>query len=124
MAINPIHFLFLPRFWAMTITLPLLTVCADLIGIFAGLLISFFWLNIPPVLFFNELLSAVSLNMVLQSMEKAVCFAWIITLVSVFKGFNARGGADAVGKATTSCVVTSIFCIIMADAIFSFIFYF
>jgi len=62
--------------------------------------------------------------MILQSMEKTLVFAWIITLVAVFKGFHVQGGADAVGKATTSCVVTCIFTIIMADAIFSFIFYF
>jgi phospholipid/cholesterol/gamma-HCH transport system permease protein len=124
MAINPIHFLLLPRFWALTITLPLLTICADIIGIFAGLLVAVLFAGVPLELFMNELQKAVSITMVWQSMVKVVVFAWIITLVAVYKGFNTRGGADAVGKSTTSCVVTSIFSIIMADAIFSFIFYF
>jgi len=124
MAINPIHFLLLPRFWALSITLPLLTICADIIGIIAGLIVAVFYAGVPAELFFNELQNAVTATMIIQSLIKAVTFAWIITLVSVYKGFNAHGGADAVGKATTSCVVTCLFSIIMADAIFSFIFYF
>jgi phospholipid/cholesterol/gamma-HCH transport system permease protein len=124
MAINPIHFLVLPRFWALSITLPLLVICADLIGIFAGLLVAVLYAQVPIELFFNQLAGAVSVTMIYQSMIKTVTFAWIITLVAVYKGFNTRGGADAVGKATTSCVVTCIFSIILADAVFSFIFYF
>ncbi len=124
MAINPLHFILLPRFWAMSITVPLLTACSDAIGVAAGYLISFFYLDIPTELFFKQLVEAVSITMLWQSMVKALCFAWIIALVSVYKGFHVRGGADAVGKATTDCVVTCIFSIIMADAIFSFIFYF
>jgi phospholipid/cholesterol/gamma-HCH transport system permease protein len=124
MAINPIHFLLLPRFWAMTITLPLLVICADVIGIFAGLIVSFFYAGIPVQLFFHELSNAVTPTMLVQSMIKSVTFAWLIMLIATYKGFNAKGGADAVGKATTSCVVTCLFSIICADAVFSFIFYF
>ena len=124
MAINPIHFLVLPRFWAMSLTLPLLTVLAALAGIFAGMVVGllFFKLSIPA--FLNELKGAITLNFVGQALVKSLTFAWIITLVAVNKGMNVRGGADAVGKATTSCVVTCIFSIILADALFSFIFYY
>ncbi|MBF0431575.1 MAG: ABC transporter permease, partial [Fibrobacteria bacterium] len=124
MAINPIHFLLLPRFWALTITLPLLTICADLIGIFAGFLVAFLYAEVPAELFLGELMNAITVTMIWQSMIKAMTFAWIITLVATYKGFSARGGADAVGKATTSCVVTCLFTIILADAVFSFVFYF
>lgn len=124
MGIQPIQFLVLPRFWALSITLPLLTVCADIIGIFAGFLVAYFYADIPTHLFLGELEWGVTFTMVWQSMVKVVVFAWIITLVSTYKGLVVRGGADAVGRATTSCVVTCIFCIILADAIFSFLFYF
>ncbi len=124
MAINPIHYILLPRFWALSVTLPLLVICADLIGIFAGFLIALLFADVPALLFLNELQAAVTFTMVWQSMLKTLVFAWIITLVAVYKGMNAKGGADAVGKATTSCVVTCLFSIILADAIFSFVFYF
>ncbi len=124
MGINPIHFILLPRFWALTLMLPLLTICSDVIGITAGLLVSYLYCKVPIPLFFSELEVGVSSTMIIQSMLKTVVFAWIITLISVYKGLNTHGGADAVGKSTTSCVVTCLFTIILADALFSFVFYF
>ncbi len=123
MAINPIQFLVLPRFWAMTLCLPLLTVCSALMGIAAGLAVGMSFFNLSPASFLTELQSAITVNYVFQMLTKAVTFAWIITFVAVTKGIRVHGGADAVGKATTSCVVTCIFAIILADALFSFVFY-
>jgi len=97
MAINPIHFILLPRIWAMTVTLPLLTVCSALIGIFAGFLVSFFYLDIPTDLFINELAGAVTITMVWQSFVKVITFAWLISLVSIFKGFRVGGGGRCRG---------------------------
>ncbi len=124
MAINPIHFLVLPRFWAMSIAMPLLTVCSAVAGIFAGLIVGMVFFRLSAVSYLTELKGAVSLNFLGQALIKSLTFSWIITLVAINKGLNVRGGADAVGKATTSCVVTCIFSIILADAIFSFIFYY
>lgn len=124
MAINPIHYLVLPRFWAMSLTLPLLTVCSAVAGIFAGLVVGFLFFRLSPASFLNELRNSVTINFVGQALVKALTFAWIITLVAIRKGLSVRGGADAVGTSTTSCVVTCIAAIIVADAIFSFIFYF
>jgi phospholipid/cholesterol/gamma-HCH transport system permease protein len=124
MAINPIHYLVLPRFWAMSLTLPLLTVCSAVAGIFAGLVVGFFFFKLSPASFFTELKGAVTINFVGQALVKSLTFAWIIALVAIRKGLAVRGGADAVGRATTSCVVTCIASIIVSDAIFSFIFYF
>ena len=59
----------------------------------------------------------------LKSSIKALVFGWIITLIACNKGLNAHGGAEAVGKATTSSVVASICCIVLADTLFAFIFY-
>jgi phospholipid/cholesterol/gamma-HCH transport system permease protein len=124
MAANPIHFLVLPRFWAMSITMPLLTVCSAVSGIFAGLVVGFFFFRLAPSAYLNELKGAVTINYLGQALVKSLTFAWIIALVAITKGLAVRGGADAVGRATTSCVVTCISAIIVADAIFSFIFYF
>lgn len=124
MAINPIHFLVLPRFWAMSITMPLLTVLSAASGIFAGLVVGFLFFKLSPASYLSELKGAVTLNFLGQALVKSLTFAWIIALVAINKGLNVRGGADAVGKATTSCVVTCIFAIILADAVFSFIFYY
>jgi len=124
MAINPIHFLVLPRFWAMSLTMPLLTMCSSASGILAGLVVGLLFFRLSPVSYLTELKSSVSVHYLGQALIKSLTFSWIITLVAINKGLNVRGGADAVGKATTSCVVTCIFTIILADAIFSFIFYY
>jgi phospholipid/cholesterol/gamma-HCH transport system permease protein len=124
MAINPIHYLVLPRFWAMSLTMPLLTICSAASGIFAGLVVGFLFFNLSPASYLSELRGAVTVNFLGQALAKSLTFSWIIALVAINKGMNVRGGADAVGKATTSCVVTCIFTIILADALFSFIFYY
>lgn len=124
MAINPIHYLVLPRFWAMSLTMPLLTICSAASGIFAGLVVGFLFFNLSPASYLSELRGAVTVNFLGQALAKSLTFSWIIALVAINKGMNVRGGADAVGKATTSCVVTCIFAIILADAVFSFIFYY
>ena len=124
MAINPIHYLVLPRFWAMSICMPLLTLCSAVSGIVAGLIVGYLFFRLSPASYLHELKEAVTVNFLGQLLIKSLTFSWIITLVAVNKGMNVRGGADAVGKATTSCVVTCIFTIILADAVFSFIFYY
>lgn len=58
-----------------------------------------------------------------KSSIKALAFGWLVTLISCNKGLNAKGGAEAVGLATTSSVVTSIASIVIADTLFAFIFY-
>ncbi|MDB5103839.1 MAG: hypothetical protein JWP91_1528 [Fibrobacteres bacterium] len=124
MAINPIHFLVLPRFWAMSLCMPLLTVLSAASGIFAGLVVGLLFFRLSPASYLHELKDAVTINYLGQALIKSLTFSWIIALVAINKGMNVRGGADAVGKATTSCVVTCIFTIILADAVFSFIFYY
>ncbi len=124
MAINPIHFLVLPRFWAMSLTMPLLTLCSAASGIIAGLIVGMVFFRLSPASYLHELKNSVTINYLGQALVKSLTFSWIIALVAINKGLNVRGGADAVGKATTSCVVTCIFTIILADAVFSFIFYY
>ena len=123
MGIHPVQYLVAPRFQAMSITVPLLSFIAVLSGIFAGFLIAFFYLKLPVSLFFSELRDGVPLSLIWQCALKSLVFGWIIALVASQKGLAVRGGADAVGLATTKCVVFSISAIILADACFSFLFY-
>jgi phospholipid/cholesterol/gamma-HCH transport system permease protein len=88
------------------------------------MVVGFLFFNLSPLSFLGELKGAISIDNVVQALVKSLTFAWIIALVAIRKGLSVRGGADAVGAATTSCVVTCIAAIIVADAAFSFIFYF
>ena len=123
MGIHPIQFVVVPKFWAMSIALPLLSICATFVGIFGGYLIAVFYLGIAPDLFISGLTSKLSLRDVQINVVKSLIFSWLIIWIGAYFGFKVRGGAEAVGKATTTSVVTGIFIVILADALFSFVFY-
>lgn len=123
MGIPPIQFLVLPRFKALSVAVPILSFCSSIFGCLAGMIVADLVCEISPYNYILSLKDGITVTLILKSMVKSLVFGWIIALVAAQKGLNVRGGADAVGKATTSCVVTSISGIIIADAIFSFIFY-
>ncbi|MBN2356972.1 ABC transporter permease [candidate division KSB1 bacterium] len=119
MALNPVGFLVVPRTLAMAIVLPCLTVLADLFGILGGLVLGAVSLDIPVITYINETTQAILLKDFLTGLTKSVIFAVIIVQVGAYQGFSVEGGAQGVGKATTTAVVTSIFLIILADLIFT-----
>ena len=123
MGIHPVQYLVLPRFQAMSVATPMLTMLANISGCFAGYLVAALYVGLPTALFLSELRSALSMIILAKSLFKGLIFGWLIALVAVSKGLSVRGGADAVGTATTKCVVFSITAIILADAMFSFVFY-
>jgi len=123
MGIHPVQYLVLPRFQAMSIATPLLTMLANAAGCFAGYLVAALYIGLPTSLFISELRESLSIVILAKSLFKGLIFGWLIALVAVSKGLSVRGGADAVGTATTKCVVFSITAIILADAAFSFVFY-
>ncbi len=123
MAISPVQYLVVPRFIAMTISTPILSFCAGIAGCLAGFLIGYFFFDISFANYFQAIRDGIPPILFLKSTVKSVVFGWLVTLISCNKGFNAEGGAEAVGLATTSSVVVSISAIIIADCAFSFIFY-
>lgn len=123
MGINPIQYLIVPRFKAMTIAVPLLSFVASVIGCVAGFLVAFWFCEISPRNYWEGLRTSMPMILLFKSVIKSMVFGWIVTLIACHRGFKASGGADAVGKATTVCVVYSIAGIILADAMFSFVFY-
>ncbi len=124
LATEPVRYLVVPRFVAMLIALPLLTIWADCIGIFGGFLVGSFKLGILPSLYWKMTTLPLVFKDVFSGLLKSVIFAMIICIVSCFEGFRTMGGAEGVGRATTTAVVTSFLMIIAADCLFTAIFYF
>lgn len=124
MGINPIRHLVVPRILAMTITGPLLSTMAIMMGIVGGLVVAVSYLDQSVVTYNAELWSALTVKDMVTAVIKSISFAWIIVFVGAHRGFKVHGGAEGVGIATTSSVVQSIFTVIAADAIFSLIFWF
>ena len=124
MGLEPIRYIIVPKFKAITLTMPALTIYANLLGILAGFVVALLYMGLSASIYFNQAFGALVLMDLFTGMVKAVSFAWIIVLVAAHKGFQAYGGAESVGRVTTSSVVASIFWVIVADAFFSLIFYF
>ena len=120
--IGPQELLVLPKILALMIALPLLTVYADVTGVFGGMLMARAQLDVSFELFFDRLDDAIRLSSFLTGIAKAPVFAAIIVLVGCFQGFKVSGSADSVGRHTTISVVQSIFLVIVADALFSIVF--
>jgi phospholipid/cholesterol/gamma-HCH transport system permease protein len=119
LGISPATLLVLPRTFALVIALPLLTVYADVMGVFGGMLIASGQLNVSFAEFLDRFEEAVALRHFLIGIGKAPFFAMIIGLVGCYQGFQIRGGVDDVGRHTTISVVQSIFLVIIFDAICS-----
>jgi phospholipid/cholesterol/gamma-HCH transport system permease protein len=122
MGIHPIQYVIVPKFFALSITMPLLSITASFTGLLGGYLVAVFYLDISSGLFIREMMKSIALADVIANIVKSVVFSWLIIWIGAFHGFRVRGGAEAVGRETTASVVTGIFIIIMADAIFSFVF--
>lgn len=115
-------FLILPRVYATAISVPLLTVFADLMGIIGGVVAASFILDISLVRFLNQAQQALQYGDVFTGLFKSVLFGAVIGMVGCFRGLQVSGGAESVGKYTTQAVVTSIFLIILIDAVFTVMF--
>jgi phospholipid/cholesterol/gamma-HCH transport system permease protein len=122
MGIKPFKFLLVPKFWAFTLVMPILTIIANIAGITGGLIVSSIY-NIPVGAFISQMLDSLLMKDLFWGTIKSISFAWVILAVGSFKGINVRGGADAVGRATTESVVVSIFMVVAIDALFSIILY-
>ena len=121
---DPVKYLVVCRFIAGVLMLPLLTIYADFIGMFGGYIVAVFKLGIASSLYIRDTFDVLVLKDVVTGLIKSVAFGAIIAIVGCYQGFNARGGAEGVGRATTLSVVTALILIIASDCIFTAIFYF
>ncbi len=124
MGINPIRFLVAPKFLAMLVALPCLSVLATFIMIAGGYALSVGVLRVDSSLYIDQTLGALQMKDFVTGLVKSVFFGIVICLVGVYRGFQVEGGAEGVGRMTTSSVVTSIFLIIVVDMAFTVLFYF
>jgi len=124
MALEPVEFILAPKFLAALVSVPCLSVASNFCGILAGGLFMFFSTRLAPLLYFRYVLESIQLRDVITGLIKSVAFATIIAHVGCLEGFRVRGGPDSVGRSTTNAVVKSTFLVIVADAVFTAIFYF
>lgn len=115
MALSPIKYLVTPRILAALFMLPILTVIADFMGIVGSYLIGVKLLGINEGVFISRMIKYVDLDDIYNGLVKAAFFGIVLSLVSCYKGFNTRGGAVGVGKATTEAVVVSSITILISD---------
>lgn len=124
LAADPVYYLVVPRFIALVIALPILTLWADAIGIFGGFLVGTMKLDIQPGLYWKMSTLPLVFKDLFSGLLKSFIFAMVICIVSSFEGFRTEGGAEGVGRSTTLAVVSSFILIIGADCLCTAIFYF
>jgi phospholipid/cholesterol/gamma-HCH transport system permease protein len=124
MGLNPIRFLVVPRYLAMLVMLPCLTTVADTAGVLGGALFAIVNMGWSLQNYLLRTIDALLMRDIVTGLIKSMVFAVIITKIGCYEGFSVQGGAEGVGKSTTSSVVKSIFSVIAADMIFTAIFYY
>jgi len=122
MALNPIRYVVIPKFHAITVVMPLLVAFSILVGEIGGGLIAIGYLDVSLPTFIQRSIEITMLKDLVVSFGKSIVFAWAIVIIGAYFGFQVKGGAEGVGKATTSSVVASIFAVIVLDAIFSLLY--
>jgi phospholipid/cholesterol/gamma-HCH transport system permease protein len=123
MGLGPIRYLVLPRTFALLLATPILVLLADVAGILGGLIVGVSSLDLTVVGYFLETKRAVSLWDVYSGLIKSGVFAIAISLIACQQGLATTGGAEGVGRRTTSSVVTTFFALVMLDAGFTVLFH-
>lgn len=124
MAFDPVEFVLAPKYLAALVAVPCLSIVSGVCGIVAGGIFMFFSAHLGFLVYLRYVLTSIELRDVISALIKSVVFATIIAQVGCLEGFRVRGGPDAVGRSTTAAVVKATFLVIIADAVFTAIFYF
>jgi phospholipid/cholesterol/gamma-HCH transport system permease protein len=119
MGIDPVRFLVWPKFVAMLVMAPLLTLWADAVGITAGGIFANLALGLSGQVYFHQIAYFLGLRDLISGLVKSAGFGLAITIISCWQGFLAREGASDVGRRTTAAVVQSIFVMILLDLFFT-----
>ncbi|HET6407733.1 MAG TPA: ABC transporter permease [Chthoniobacteraceae bacterium] len=124
MAINPIRYLVVPRFFAMIVMLPALTVFGDYVGIAGGWIVCKFALDFSTAGFILRAIDRAEPWDLYSGLIKSFVFAWITITIACQRGLNVEGGAEGVGSATTQSVVWSLLMVLIANALLTGVFFF
>jgi phospholipid/cholesterol/gamma-HCH transport system permease protein len=121
MGFDPVRFLAIPKVFASILVVPLLTFFSDLFGILGGMTVGVLGLDLTIHTYAQQTSWALEVFDVVSGVVKSMVFAVLIAGIGCQRGFQASGGAEAVGNATTSAVVAGLFLIIVADSTFAII---
>jgi phospholipid/cholesterol/gamma-HCH transport system permease protein len=122
LGLTPFGWLAVPRVLALVLVVPILTLLADFVGIMGGLVVGITDLDLSTAGYMIETVRAVHGWDIGTGLIKSVAFGLAIGIIACQQGLAASGGAEGVGKRTTSTVVTSLFCLVMLDALFTMLF--
>ncbi len=120
---NPMKYLVAPRLIAGVIVLPLLVIIANIIGIFGGFIVAVYKLGFNPANYLQNTFEAMHLDDIVSGLVKAAVFGFIISLMGCYHGYTSRGGAQGVGQATTSAVVSASILILCFDYVLTELFF-
>jgi phospholipid/cholesterol/gamma-HCH transport system permease protein len=120
---NPYKYLVVPRILAGVITMPLLVVIADIIGIMGGYVVAVYLLDANPSSYLHQTWLALKTPDVVSGLIKAAVFGFVVTLMGCYHGYHSRGGAQGVGSATTNAVVSSSILILLTDYLLTSVFF-
>jgi phospholipid/cholesterol/gamma-HCH transport system permease protein len=123
MALDPVAFLVLPKFLAMAVMLPCLTILADLMGVLGGALFAVIGGGYTFGGYLIATQDALLARDITSGFVKSLVFGMVITAVGCQEGFSTGAGAEEVGRSTTSAVVISILLVILIDLVFTALFY-
>ncbi len=118
---DPFDFLVLPRIMALVIMLPVLTIYSNIVGILGGMMVGAA-VGVPPLLYWNETLTAITLTTASLGVMKSFFFGAAIAIAGCLHGMRAGNSSAAVGEATTRAVVSSITAVIVLDSAFAAVF--
>src|SRR3954468_17730724 len=124
MAINPVQFLVVPRFLAMLVMLPALTIFGNYIGVFGGWAVCVLALDFNTAGFIMRALQSAGTWDLYSGMIKSVVFAWVIITIACNAGLHVEGGAEGVGQSTTASVVQALLAMLVMNAILTGVFFF
>jgi phospholipid/cholesterol/gamma-HCH transport system permease protein len=112
---DPVRYLVIPRLLAFMLVLPLLTVISDFTGILGGLFVAQVKYDIPTTVYWHDIIDNMLVRHFVHGFLKTFIFAFVVSMICGYKGITTRGGAEGVGKATTSAVVASMVSILVLD---------
>lgn len=123
LATNPQKYLFVPRILAGVVTLPILVLVADIIGVMGGYLVSVHKLGFNAGNYLTNTLDFLEPMDVISGLVKAAVFGFLITLMGCYHGFHSKGGAQGVGTATTNAVVSASILILVFNYLITELFF-
>jgi phospholipid/cholesterol/gamma-HCH transport system permease protein len=115
LAANPIEYIAVPRFVAVTFMLPILAILADVLGLIGGWLVASYILGISSTVYWDGAHNTLALSDIFSGLTKSFFFGIILVTFALYRGFNTTGGAEGVGKSTTGAVVNASITILIAD---------